>query len=1263
MAQSDLRRDVPLLDESDGLFRLIAETIPQIVWATRADGTDDFHNARALEYYGVDAGRLAGTGWQAMVHPDDLGPCKVAWAGAVAAGEPFSIEYRLRRKDGAWRWHLAKALPLRDRQGRIIRWFGTATDIDDQKRAAEQLEARIRNRTEALRESEQRYRQLIEVAPDAIFVHSEGRVVLANPAMVQLFGAESAAQLIGREVLDLIGSGSRELVRERIRRLYETPQSVPLTEVEYVRADGTLFSVEATAVSFSYAGRPAAQVVARDITSRKAAERALRESEQRFRALTELSSDWYWEQDVELRFVGTAGRSALRAGISEADHIAKRRWELPGTEILGQSWDEHRAVLAARRAFQDLVLKRTAADGSVHYVSVSGEPRFDAAGAFAGYHGVAKDVTARYQAEAAVREAESRLRLTLDAAPAAIYFYDRAERIVTVNQGYADLMEKPFHEIVGRSIREAAGEAAYALAKPYIDRALAGETTAYERRRTRKDGRARDLRIQNVPYTNESGRVTGACALIIDITDLKESQRALQVSEARFRGLADLWADWYWEQDEQLRFTYLSPDFERITGLSTVSPLGRTRWEIPSIGVTEEEWIKHRALVDARQPFNGFEMRRVNDRGETMWLSASGVPVYDDNGRFRGYHGIGRDITERKRAEAALRESEERFRSLTTLSSDFYWETDLEHRFTLLEYGTKHQPLYPHGSLIGKTRWEIPWAAPDEHGWRRHRALLQAHLPFRDFEFARSRQDGAMFYYSVSGEPMFDAAGTFTGYRGVGREIGDQKRAEQALRESSEKYEGLVSSIDGIVWEADPATFTFHFVSDQAERLLGYPSRQWLEPNFWRDHTHPDDVGWASEYCARATAEKRNHEFEYRMIAADGRTVWLRDLVAVVLEDGVVVKLRGIMVDVTDRRRAELALRKSEERFRALTALSSDFYWETDREHRFVMMEYGKSFRGPMPSTEYAGRIRWEIPSVAPNEEGWRAYRETVDARRPLRGFGFARRVPGGEVRHYEIDGDPLSDPSGAFVGYRGVGRDVTERLRAERALRDSERRVRALLRRLTATQEAERRRIAADLHDFVGQNLTALGIGLETLRRATLPGAEGRHASTFEELRNLLKDTMDTVRQTMADLRPPLLDDYGLLAALESHGRQFSLRTGLAVAVQGQRIGARPAPNVELALFRIAQEALANAVKHAGASRAAVALSCKGGFLRLSIEDDGSGFAQASGARAALQGGWGLPMMRERAEEAGGTLRIEFPAKGTRVVAEVPHVDSNHPG
>ncbi|HTN26641.1 MAG TPA: PAS domain S-box protein [Burkholderiales bacterium] len=1009
MDQSDLDPGTLPVDETDELYRLIADTIPQIIWSARADGSGEFHNARASEYYGIDASQLAGIGWQAVVHPDDLPGCLASWSKAVADGTPFSFEYRLRRKDGAWRWHLSKGLPLRDRHGNIVRWFGTATDIDDHKRDTERLEAQVRERSEALHASGLRYRQLIEVAPEAIFVHSDERVVLANPAMVLMFGAQSAEQLIGRKVLELVAPGSRQMVAERIRQLYEAPQSVPLAEFEYLRLDGTPFSVEATAISFSYAGRPAAQVVARDITLRKAAERALRESEQRFRALTELSSDWYWEQDADLRFVGTAGRTALRAGISEADHVGKRRWELPRTEILGQSWDEHKAALASRAPFRDLMLTRTAPDGSAHYVSVCGEPRFAANGTFAGYHGVATDVTARHRAESALRETEARLRLTLDSTPGAIYFYDCEERIVMANHGYADLMETPLTDMAGRTIREIAGEEAYAVAEPYIRRALAGEATTYERRRPRKDGSARDLRIDNVPHRDESGQVTGACALIIDITALKESQQALGKSEARFRGLADLWADWYWEQDENYRFTFLSIDLERSADLSTKAALAKTRWELPTIGVTEAQWATHRADLDAHRPFHDFEYRRLNAAGDLIWLSASGVPVFDDTGRFVGYHGIGRNITQRKRAEAALQESEARFRSLTTLSSDFYWETDAEHRFRLLEYGAKHQALHPRQYLIGKTRWEVESTSPDAEGWRKHRATLDAHLAFRDFEFSRSREDGVIFHYSISGEPMFGSAGV--------------------------------------------------------------------------------------------------------------------------------------------------------------------------------------------------------------------------------------------------------------FLGYRGVGRDVTERIRGERALRDSERRIRALLRRLTAAQEAERRRIAADLHDFVGQNLTALGVALETFRVVTGEAREIPSAPTLEEMAGLLRDTMDSVRQVMSDLRPPLLDDYGLVAALESHARHFASRTGLAVSVEGERTGLRPAPNVELALFRIAQEALANALKHAGATSARVVLASRPGFLRLSIEDNGSGFAQPSGARAEHRGGWGLPLMRERAEGAGGTLRIEFPARGTRVVAEVPHVDSNHPG
>lgn len=138
-------------------------------------------------------------------------------------------------------------------------------------------------------------------------------------------------------------------------------------------------------------------------------------------------------------------------------------------------------------------------------------------------------------------------------------------------------------------------------------------------------------------------------------------------------------------------------------------------------------------------------------------------------------------------------------------------------------------------------------------------------------------------------------------------------RRTAELQASQQNYRALVNSVDGIVWELDVATFRFLFVSQQAERLLGYPVERWLtEPTFWQDHLHPEDREWAPAFCARATAEKRDHEFEYRMLAADGRTVWLRDIVTVVLENDQPVRLRGIMVDITTQKEMQAAMLQNE---------------------------------------------------------------------------------------------------------------------------------------------------------------------------------------------------------------------------------------------------------------------------------------------------------------------------------------------------------------
>ena len=149
------------------------------------------------------------------------------------------------------------------------------------------------------------------------------------------------------------------------------------------------------------------------------------------------------------------------------------------------------------------------------------------------------------------------------------------------------------------------------------------------------------------------------------------------------------------------------------------------------------------------------------------------------------------------------------------------------------------------------------------------------------------------------------------------QDISERKRAEQDLAQSQRRYQALVHSIDGIVWEADPRAFRFLFVSRQAERILGYPVERWLtQPRFWRNQIHPEDLERVRGALSNAVKQKRGHEVEYRMIASGGHTVWIRDTVSLIVENRKVAKLRGLMVDITEKKTAEEALRRSEEQLR-----------------------------------------------------------------------------------------------------------------------------------------------------------------------------------------------------------------------------------------------------------------------------------------------------------------------------------------------------------
>jgi PAS domain S-box-containing protein len=282
-------------------------------------------------------------------------------------------------------------------------------------------------------------------------------------------------------------------------------------------------------------------------------------------------------------------------------------------------------------------------------------------------------------------------------------------------------------------------------------------------------------------------------------------------------------------------------------------------------------------------------------------------------------------------------------------------------------------------------------------------------------------------------------------------------------------------------------------------------------------------------------------------------------------------------------------------------------------------------------------------------------YAELAQGRR-VEGRETTMLRAGRELRTVAINADRIALDSGDRYIYSFY--DLTELRRAEDQLRASAEETRQLYMRLAHVEDDERRALHAELHDQIGANLAALRIELD-VASTLLSRSEGDKAqSHLTSAGEVAAETTVMARDLMAALRPPALDDYGLVAALRTLAESQTARLNLPITVVGNELGSRPERIVENSLFRIVQEAVMNAARHASASRVTIDVKQHDGRLMLTIEDDGVGFDPQ--APMVEPDHWGLRNMRERAHAIGGTLEvITAPGRGTRVVAEVPRTTS----
>jgi PAS domain S-box-containing protein len=448
----------------------------------------------------------------------------------------------------------------------------------------------------------------------------------------------------------------------------------------------------------------------------------------------------------------------------------------------------------------------------------------------------------------------------------------------------------------------------------------------------------------------------------------------------------------------------------------------------------------------------------------------------------------------------------------------------------------------------------------------------------------------------------------------------------------------LVESVRAILRRAEPSSFRTTFVNKHVEEILGYPVEGWLNnPSFWVEHLHPEDRERTIAFTEKAISEQRNHEVEYRMIAADGRIVWLHEVVNVIVENGVSIELVGVSGDITARKRTE----ESMALFRKLIDGSNDAIEVIDPiTMHFLDINEKACLDLGYHRDEMLSMTVYDIDPVLD------ASLHTRMAQK-MRESGFVIM----ETQHRRKDGSTF--PVEVNIKYIqldrayavAVVRDITERRNAEGNLS-------SLSPRLIEAQETERSDVAGELRDDLNQRMALLQIGLAQFDRE-VPGLSPQARTQLHGLTEIATEIASSIHNLSHRLRPSLLDLLGPVASIERLCRELSDRHNLQIRFVHRGIPEQIPKDVTLCLYRITQEALRNVVKHSGAAEAEVELIGQDDRIELCISDSGVGFSPESAKRTS---GLGLISMQERLRLVRGQLSVQSEtSRGTRILARIP--------
>lgn len=679
-------------------------------------------------------------------------------------------------------------------------------------------------------------------------------------------------------------------------------------------------------------------------------------------------------------------------------------------------------------------------DGKEIPIADSGAPIRDEDGNIIGVVLVFRDQTKEREIENSLRQSEESYRGLFNSVLEAIYIQDENGVFLDVNDGAVKMYGYEREYFVGKTPEFVSAPGLNDLPKvaECVKKAFNGEPQQFEFWGVKKNGEVfpKDVRLYPGKYFNKKVVI----ALAQDITERKKTDKELREREREFSAFISNLPGFVYRcaNDKHWTMYFISNGCESVTGYTPAEFLFNKKISYNEVIHPDYQNKLHLIwdeVINNRSTFE-FEYPIIRKDGELRWVWERGYGVFSDTGDLLFLEGFITDITEKRLASEKLKLSEEKYRLVIENLPDAV----IIHKDGKILF-VNSAAVKLSGAKSPEEICDLPlmnFLHPDYRKIASERIaeILRTNLPAPLIEEKFVRLNGEVVDAEVVSIPII-----FEGKKAVQtiiKNITERKIAEQKAKDSQQQLEELVNSIDGIVWESDAKTFQFRFISKQAERILGYPCEKWLEENFWQNHLHPEDRGWVVNFCISATEAGEPHQFEYRMIAADGRVVWIRDNVTVIKNDGIPYLLRGIMVDITELKTFSEKIEASEKKLRSIFQALPDIFLILDNEGRYIEIAPSNESLLFRPAEELLGRTLHEVFPKETADRFLNLVRTTLETKQAAN-MDYDLEINGKKI-WFSATTVPFEKDKVIYIA-----RDITERKQYEQALRTSEQRFKAI--------------------------------------------------------------------------------------------------------------------------------------------------------------------------------------------------------------------------